>query len=183
MPGQWTATTGGPTAPDGAPLAGLGARLGARILDWIIITILSTIAAFPWIADMARVMQDWLDDVAAGNPADVATLLNNTALLDASQRVQFTSLVVSAVYVIGFISWRGATPGKMATGVRVRPIAADGKVSGGQAFLRWLSREGLSAVPLIGFFYLIIDSVWPLWDPRRQALHDKAARTVVVRAR
>jgi uncharacterized RDD family membrane protein YckC len=36
----------------------------------------------------------------------------------------------------------------------------------------------------LGQIYLLVDGAWPLWDPRRQALHDRAARTnVVVRAR
>jgi uncharacterized RDD family membrane protein YckC len=31
--------------------------------------------------------------------------------------------------------------------------------------------------------YLFLDVLWPLWDSRRQALHDKVARTVVVKVR
>lgn len=27
----------------------------------------------------------------------------------------------------------------------------------------------------------ILDGLWPLWDSRRQALHDKVVRTIVVR--
>jgi uncharacterized RDD family membrane protein YckC len=71
----------------------------------------------------------------------------------------------------------------MATGVRVRPLERDGKVTPQMAFLRWFGREAVAAVPFIGFFYLLLDSLWVLWDPRRHALHDKLARTVVVRAR
>jgi uncharacterized RDD family membrane protein YckC len=32
-------------------------------------------------------------------------------------------------------------------------------------------------IALCGFLF---DLAWPLWDNRRQSLHDKAARTVVV---
>ena len=31
--------------------------------------------------------------------------------------------------------------------------------------------------------YVLLDSLWPLWDGKRQALHDKAAKTNVVRVR
>jgi uncharacterized RDD family membrane protein YckC len=44
----------------------------------------------------------------------------------------------------------------------------------------------VAVVPLVGFFgsiYSLLNSLWPAWDPRRQALHDKAARTNVVRVR
>ena len=29
--------------------------------------------------------------------------------------------------------------------------------------------------------FFLVDNLWLVWDPRRQALHDKAARTLVVR--
>jgi len=36
---------------------------------------------------------------------------------------------------------------------------------------------------LIFFFglFTLLDGLWPLWDPNRQALHDKIAGSVVVR--
>jgi uncharacterized RDD family membrane protein YckC len=36
---------------------------------------------------------------------------------------------------------------------------------------------GGDVVPL----FFLVDNLWLLWDPRHQALHDKAARTLVVR--
>ena len=36
---------------------------------------------------------------------------------------------------------------------------------------------------LIGSLYSLLDGLWPLWDGRRQALHDQVARTQVVRRR
>jgi hypothetical protein len=44
----------------------------------------------------------------------------------------------------------------------------------------------VSLVPLVGLLgsvYSLLDDLWPLWDGRRQALHDKVARTNVVRTR
>ena len=38
----------------------------------------------------------------------------------------------------------------------------------------------LPVVGLLGSLFTILDSLWPLWDERRQALHDKAGATNVV---
>jgi len=52
-------------------------------------------------------------------------------------------------------------------------------------FMQYLG--GLVAVvPLVGLLgsvYSLLDDLWPLWDGQRQALHDKVARTNVVRTR
>jgi uncharacterized RDD family membrane protein YckC len=36
-------------------------------------------------------------------------------------------------------------------------------------------------VPTVGGLFALTNEAWLLWDPRRQCLHDKAARTVVVK--
>ena len=36
---------------------------------------------------------------------------------------------------------------------------------------------------LANLVYLLLDHLWPLWDKRRQAWHDKAGRTNVVKVR
>ena len=44
----------------------------------------------------------------------------------------------------------------------------------------------LSAVPVISYltsFITLADLLWPIRDPRRQALHDKVAGTLVVKGR
>jgi uncharacterized RDD family membrane protein YckC len=92
-------------------------------------------------------------------------------------------LLVGAVYTIVLIRLRGATLGKMAVGVRVRPWETEANPSWGQSGLRWLGREGLGAVPFVGGLYQLVDALWCLWDPRRQCLHDKLPKTVVVKSR
>ena len=46
-----------------------------------------------------------------------------------------------------------------------------------------MARATLRSVILVGASGFFIDLLWPLWDKKRQALHDKAARTVVVDVR
>lgn len=74
----------------------------------------------------------------------------------------------------------GQTFGKQAMGIRV--IRQDGLP---MTFVAALVREGLGRqVPalLSSGLYVPVDYLWPLWDARRQALHDKIGRTVVVAA-
>jgi uncharacterized RDD family membrane protein YckC len=70
----------------------------------------------------------------------------------------------------------GATPGKHALGIRVRDESG-GRASYGQALGRNLMRLILGILPIIG----LINVLWPLWDRRKQCLHDKVASTIVVR--
>ena len=182
---------GGKTAPDGARLAGLGARLGARVIDFFITSVISGLILAPFVsASWSRIMnlfRGYRDALSAQDAtamrAQIQVLQNDQTLARLSLIATGISLADTCLYMVGFVYWRGATPGKMATGVRVRPFDHDGKVTFGQAFMRWLGREGISAVPYIGYLYWLLDSLWPLWDQRKQALHDKMARTVVVPSR
>jgi uncharacterized RDD family membrane protein YckC len=73
----------------------------------------------------------------------------------------------------------GRTVGKRVLGLRVRPLAEDRKPRWGEAFLR----SGVMGLGYLvgGWLFLLLDGLWPLWDkPWQQAIHDKAARTVVV---
>ena len=72
-------------------------------------------------------------------------------------------------------SRRGQTIGMMLYGIAVRDDAGGGQVSLGRATLR--------SVILVGASSFFIDLLRPLWDKKRQSLHDKAARTVVVDVR
>ena len=86
-------------------------------------------------------------------------------------------------YTVTLVRLRGATVGKLAAGVRVRAWDRDGRPTWAQAFGRWVTREAVQVVPVIGLPYWVLDSFWLLWDQRRQCLHDKLPGTVVVRAR
>jgi uncharacterized RDD family membrane protein YckC len=72
----------------------------------------------------------------------------------------------------------GQTIGKRALGIRVRDDGG-GRASYGQALGRNLVARFIGLIPLIG----LVDLLWPLWDNANQCLHDKAASTIVVRAR
>lgn len=81
---------------------------------------------------------------------------------------------ISLGYPIYFIGKSGATPGKKI--MKIRVVKADGSAVGyGGAFLREVVGKFISGIILlIGYF-------WMLWDPNKQALHDKIAGTYVVK--
>ena len=47
-----------------------------------------------------------------------------------------------------------------------------------RAFTRWVSTAAMRALFTVP---TVVDHLWPLRDPRNQALHDKFARSVVIR--
>ena len=80
----------------------------------------------------------------------------------------------SLFYYIYFIGSRGQTLGKMALGIKV--VKTDGSPVGYlNAFLREVVGKFISGL-VLGLGYL-----WILWDPRKQAWHDKIANTIVVK--
>jgi uncharacterized RDD family membrane protein YckC len=87
-----------------------------------------------------------------------------------------------AYFTVAHGGRRGQTIGDAVNGIAVRNdvlrTGAAGRASYGQAFGRTL---------MIGLFFALffvggcLDFLWPLWDRRRQAWHDKVAGTIVVR--
>ncbi|NAZ82506.1 hypothetical protein GTR02_11810, partial [Kineococcus sp. R8] len=173
--------------PDGQPLGALGLRLLARVVDYLIVSTVVAVAAWQPLSRVAAVFQTSLEQVVAAASSGAAQpaqqLLQNPAVTSDLQTVTYISIAVSAVYTILFLRFLGATPGKLLCGLRVRSWDQPGPLSWGQSILRWVSRDLVSNIPFLGLFYWVLDSLWPLWDTRRQALHDKPGRTVVVRAR
>jgi uncharacterized RDD family membrane protein YckC len=91
------------------------------------------------------------------------------------------SLVMAAAYYAVLNgSEVGQTFGKRLFGIQVRDAASGGPIGVQRAGLRYVV-VGLFRVILFFVLFTLLDGLWPLWDPRRQALHDKIAGTVVVR--
>lgn len=84
------------------------------------------------------------------------------------------SFALGAAYAIYFWVNNGATPGKQM--MRLKVVAADGGalLTPGAAAVRYIGYI-ISAIPL-GLGYL-----WVLWDPKREAWHDKIAATKVIK--
>jgi uncharacterized RDD family membrane protein YckC len=86
---------------------------------------------------------------------------------------------------------KGRTVGKMALGIATRDAGTGGPVGPGRAIVRRLiifPTIILNVIPVVGVTAGIISLLWvlvcalsPLWNSRRQGLHDNTAKTVVIR--
>jgi uncharacterized RDD family membrane protein YckC len=87
--------------------------------------------------------------------------------------------VLAVIYATGLIGGpRGQSVGMMAVGIRaVRDGTTDVSPGYGKAFGRSLLEQILRFTVIVW----ILDMLWPLWDGKKQTLHDKAVRTVVLR--
>ncbi len=86
------------------------------------------------------------------------------------------SLLVYSVVLHG--GERGQTLGKRLMGVQVRDALTGDRLGYRKALLRTFVQMLLGGFP--GRLGMILDGIWPLWDPQRRTLHDKAAGSVVV---
>jgi uncharacterized RDD family membrane protein YckC len=180
------------TTPDGQALAGWWQRVAAYLIDLVILTPFVVLAGWSWLREIAGTYGDLVNDSITA--AENGSALPDQADLLAELFVPFllftlVALGVNLVYNAGFLKWRAGTPGKLVLGLRVRLRERPGPLSWGTVLLRWAGQNWyavLSWVPILGSvlgLYPLIDVLWPLWDDKRQALHDKGARTNVERVR
>ena len=186
---------GGPapaTTPDGQLLAGWWQRVWAYLLDGLIVGIIGGVLASPWLGDVVDAYRAFLDQMV--RDAEAGRQTTDTAALEQQlagpmATIALIFLVVGFVYHVGFLMALQATPGKLALGLRVRLRNRPGRLPIGSVLLRWASQFGYSVLNLVPFvgallgIYGLLDCLWPLWDGKKQAIHDKVARTNVVRVR
>jgi uncharacterized RDD family membrane protein YckC len=181
-----------PTAtPDGVPLAGLGNRLGAKIIDELLIGAVVFLLSLPLLINFFHEFVDYMNqvqqDARNGTPVSPFGMYSQTGFLQFIVMFGVLNLALNGAYNVVLVHLKGATFGKMLVGVRVRPWNVEQHPTWGQALRRWLSGEFVGAfggmIPFVGSFiglYWLIDYLWPVWDDRKQALHDKWPGTIVV---
>jgi uncharacterized RDD family membrane protein YckC len=139
-------------------LASWGRRLAALLVDFAVLILVIATAL-----------------IAAGVPAEE---LRDRVREGETLLVVVLFLIPEAIYYTALIGSRSQTFGKMALGIKVVDAESRSPIGYGRAFRRWLSTATLRALFTIP---TVIDHLWPLHDSRNQALHDKFARSVVVR--
>jgi uncharacterized RDD family membrane protein YckC len=149
-------------AASGEPrLAGRGARLGGAIIDGVILLGL-------W----------WL--VGLVTPWNIFSPQMAEAGMVALLGMQLLGLLLFALVNGYLLMTRGQTVGKMLLGMRiVRPdgsAATPARVIGLRYAVGWL----LSAVPVVGMVYALIDCLM-IFRADRRCLHDLIADTIVVK--
>jgi len=89
--------------------------------------------------------------------------------------------VITFAYYGGQHAVWGQTLGKRVLGTMVVTADGRGKISSSTAAIRAAIFALAPIVYIAGSLFVLVDVLWLLWDPQRQALHDKAAKTLVVR--
>lgn len=193
------------TTPDGQRLAGWWHRVGAALLDNLFVGIL----CLPFTITAQVSMQDRLSSlgselqrrVDANDTGAFSWYFRELAHLFQQHAWQYAAPAAVA-FVVTTVCLRlwGGTPGKLATGLRVRLRERPGNLSWGRAAARALLFPALSSlivllafatgtpvaialVMLLGAAWSLADPLWAAADGKRQTLHDKVVGTNVVRLR
>ncbi len=171
--------------PHGMPLAGLGQRLVARLIDIAVVLLLNIVVngwfAYQWWQDFHPIYSHYAAQVRAGAEPD---------MIQPTGRMQILQIVIVLIATLLWLLYeapsnagRGQTLGKMIVGIKIVGLDSTAPIGFGRAFRRWsmLGAWTLLWSCLIGFVLQFLDALSPVWDQRlRQAWHDKSASTVVV---
>lgn len=155
--------------PANVRLASWGSRVGAVLLDALVLLLVLVVLVAPGTA---------LTAVSNGGALGIVLLIVGVLVY------VLLSLLYAAYFMQRDGEHNGQTLGKQWVGIRV--IRIDGRpFDWGSALLRELVVKNLLFGVVGGFFASIptlLDLLWPLWDDENRALHDMLVSTRVVRA-
>jgi uncharacterized RDD family membrane protein YckC len=143
---------------------GFWVRVVARMIDGFATSLIGWIFEIPLLFLLPTTLTPGQDPTALLIPRTLAIFGISTLL----------SLAVVVVYEVYFLSTRGATPGKMAFGLKV--VRADGSpitkgLAAGRYFASWVSA-----------LTLYIGYIMAGFDDEKRALHDRICDTRVIYA-
>jgi uncharacterized RDD family membrane protein YckC len=154
-------------SPRGWSYGGFWIRFAARMIDGLLlgIPLLITLALFmPNLINAQR---------GRSNPALAGLALFSTTFF-------LFYFIVLIAYEVLFLKYRGATPGKMATGLKV--VRSDGSDLGWGTsigrFVMWNVVTG--GIPYINMILMSVSSIMAGTDAEKRALHDRVCDTRVV---
>jgi uncharacterized RDD family membrane protein YckC len=164
--GGWDQPIPGAQGWEGRPLASWGSRVGAALLDMLILTVpiavvVAVIVAVAFSSDVGA--------IALGIFLGLAYLVG--------------AVLYAPVLMAREGGGNGQSWGKQIVGIRVvRDVGQP--FDFGSAFLREFVIKGLLFGTVGGWFLgipTLLDYLWPLWDDENRCLHDMVAKTHVVR--
>jgi len=199
-PPGWPAGAGYPYVvvvprPHGMPLASLGRRFAARLIDIVAVALLSAILTgylvYQWWQETSgywhqtwQIMEAAFKGASVPNVSPTMTSRGNWLSL----AILLLVMGIWLAYEVPNIASSGQTPGKRLMGIRVVGLEATTPIGVRRAIRRWMPL-GLPMIvwtcgPL-GFFFggvlQLINCLSPTINrPLRLALHDRRAFTVVV---
>jgi len=157
----------GPLDPLGRPLANWWERVGAVLIDGLVVGVPGTIL----LAILGA-----FRSVTTFNPA------TGTSSTHLASSFRYLSLIVVIAQLLYFaiLDGQSQSVGKRAVGIAVRGEASGQPIGFGRALGRWLI--------YVVLWYLfaipgLLNALSPLWDQRRQAWHDHAVGSLVVKVR
>ena len=152
-------------------LASPGAWLGARVIDVVIMVVVSMILLFVLFAQV----------FVLGSDDSTVTEEEAAAVLGGFVAATLAFAAVGVLYEVTMIALKGQTLGKMATSIKV--VRADnGLLPGwGKSIGRWIIPVVLGFIPFVGWILSLLVYLSLTWDKVRQGWHDKAAGTLVIR--
>ena len=177
-PGGWQQPLGRPPAPltpGQGQLAGWGSRLGAYVIDFLIVVV-------PALVVLALLGGGVLASREGDSDAGLAAFVG--AILLTLLVIAVIALLYAPLLMMRKGPNNGQTWGKQVVGIRVVRDSGE-PYTFGSAALREVVLKNLavgiasSIIPLIPWF---LNFFWPLWDDQNRALHDMAASSHVVRA-
>ena len=186
--GAGAATTRASTTVDGVPLAVWGWRVLAAFIDYVFVSFLTAIPAAPLLRQvMLRMTDIFRRTVEAAQTGQAPPAVTAADLMTTSEQLTYAGIAfaVGFAYHLLFLRFVHATPGKLIVGLRVVE-AGRGRFSGPLGWRSAVVRAAAWTVPQLWtclLLFLLVDCLFPLWQRNRQALHDLAARTQVIRYR
>ncbi|HEX6872026.1 MAG TPA: RDD family protein [Micromonosporaceae bacterium] len=177
-----------PLAPAGQRLAEFSDRLLARLIDgailggitMVIIVPVYVLAVLSFVDDLATATAP-VDYEVGVNPAITTEemLAAMLPLLGVFAVLMLLSLLLAYLYEVELMFRSGQSLGKRIMKIQVIPVEPGRPLTRGLAAKRYLVQHVAAAfVPGLNW----LDGLWQLWDkPYRQCLHDKFARTVVIK--
>ncbi|HXB48231.1 MAG TPA: RDD family protein [Streptosporangiaceae bacterium] len=185
----------GPAARRDPAIAAPWERLVASIVDWIIIFAVATLAFISPLMQIWRQLQAVATQYTVPNSPDAQAAIDGILRNPANERALlfwFLAMfgIALAYYWVQHAAW-GATIGKRALGTRVVTATDRSAIGIRAAGIRTVAFLVGPAVCLLlpgpfniaGGLLWLADTGLPLLDPQAQCLHDKLARTIVIRQR
>ena len=176
------------TTADGVPLAGWWWRALAGLLDSLLVGVVTALATLPFYSALIDAFGTFWDSTvrAAQTGAPPPQPPSFAGLMSGGDQllVMVLTFAIGMAYHLPFLRARGATLGMLACGLRVVPLDV-GRFAGRLSWSSVLVRTLLWVLPWtmsLGIL-TVVDVLLPLWHPKRQTLHDLAARTQVVKLR
>ena len=166
-PGGWQQPIAQHSGWSGQPLASWGSRVGATLIDWLVLLVPVVVLTIIVVAVAT----------GSGTGAVVTGILGLLAYL-------VVALAYAPVLMAREGVNNGQTWGKQMLGIRVVRDSGE-TMSFGWAALREIVVKNLLFAWVGSAFAGIpwlLDNLWPLWDDQNRALHDMICSTHVVRA-